>query len=305
MEKRKNFSPAKIAYLEKKRLLYIEKKKTIAVDAGKKELGYSADVIKHCRTFLLSIFELAVDKEFVRLNPAKRLELPANIKAKDKSFLDESAMKNFLTFLEKLPPRDRMLLKVAIAGNLRPSELFGLNREDLVGDELHIARSVVAGAHVQEGKTKTGEKDTKRVALPAQLVKELQAYIEKDLATPKILFPNRDGGRLDKNNFSRRVMVPLSIAFGRKVDLRMIRRSAATLQAGHGSVKDLQGQLRHSSPTTSMAEYAQVMPKSQKRMVESYWGSLTGVPTGAPKAGARRSRKPKPSLKRARQSQAK
>jgi integrase len=124
------------------------------------------------------------------------------------------------------------------------------------------------------------------------LVDELKLYIKNDLATPEILFPNQDGGRLEKNNYSRRVIAPLRQALGlKKLDLRMIRRGAATLQMRHGTIKDVQGQTRHTSPTTLLAVYAQTIPEGQQKMVESYWGSLTGVPSGAPVLSRKRPRK--------------
>ncbi len=206
--------------------------------------------------------------------------------------LTEEQMKKLLAHLGKLIPRDRLLLKVAIAGNLRPCELFGLNPEDRVGNELHLRRTVVAGGNLQEGITKTRDKDTKRVALPPGLAEELDDYIKNDLATPHILFPNMDGRRLEKSNYGSRVIASLRKALGLKtLNLRMLRRSSATLQMRHGSVKDVPGQMRHTSPTTTLAVYAQIIPEGQKAMVSSYWESLTGVPAGVPPGAPKKAAK--------------
>jgi integrase len=132
------------------------------------------------------------------------------------------------------------------------------------------------------GKGGAGRKafSNKRVAIPPDLVKELRAYIRKDLADQNgPLFPNLDGGRLQKDNYGARVMRPLRERLEKKLrvkklDLRMLRRTAASHQLKYGSVTDLQGQMRHSKPTTVLEEYTQVIPESQHEMVNRYWKAL-------------------------------
>ena len=61
------------------------------------------------------------------------------------------------------------------------------------------------------------------------------------------LFPNRDGSFTDPSNYRKRVLHKLATELGLpKLTFQVIRRTIATLAQKKGTVKDLQGMMRHS-----------------------------------------------------------
>jgi len=86
--------------------------------------------------------------------------------------------------------------------------------------------------------------------LPKDLVKELAAWKEQcpDPSPEAFIFANRDGGFLDTDNYRKRVLHKLAKDLELpKLTFQVIRRTIATLAQKKGTVKDVQGLLRHSN----------------------------------------------------------
>jgi integrase len=136
---------------------------------------HSGSLVKHCRTFLKSIFSEAVEQDYVRKSPARLLRIP-DLKPIEKPFLSLEQIKKLL---DKAEGMDRTLLRLLLVTGLRPSELFALTWKSFDPDKklLHITESIYRGKI--RPYTKTTDKNSRSslqiVFLPDMLVTELKA----------------------------------------------------------------------------------------------------------------------------------
>src|SRR6266478_9167561 len=87
---------------------------------------YSESVVKHCRIYLKSILDEAVEQDYIRKNPARSLSLP-NTKEVDETTLTQDQI-NVVKLA--LNDRDALLIDVCTACGFRPSELLALRWRD-------------------------------------------------------------------------------------------------------------------------------------------------------------------------------
>ena len=86
-------------------------------------LRYSQDRVKHGRSYLKSIFDEAIEQEFLVKDPTRKLKIPKNLRPKDKRILSWDQM---WMILAETARRDRLFLMLDMTEALRPSELFAL-----------------------------------------------------------------------------------------------------------------------------------------------------------------------------------
>jgi integrase len=84
---------------------------------------YSQDRVKQARSYLKSIFDEAIEQEYLIKDPTRKLRIPTNLRLKDKQVLSWEQLR---LILAKAGRRDRLLLMLDMTEALRPSELFAL-----------------------------------------------------------------------------------------------------------------------------------------------------------------------------------
>jgi integrase len=90
------------------------------------------------------------------------------------------------------------------------------------------------------------------------------------------IFANKSGGFMNRENVLHRVFKPIAQKVGLPtLNFQMLRRTAATLAQGKGSVKDVQSLLRHKNPDTTASTYMQSVPESVRRMTNEMYEGLT------------------------------
>jgi hypothetical protein len=82
---------------------------------------YCQDRVKQARSYLKSIFDEAIEQEFLVKDPTRTLKIPKNLRPKDKQILTWEQLR---AVLEAATRRDRILLMLDMTDALRPSELF-------------------------------------------------------------------------------------------------------------------------------------------------------------------------------------
>jgi hypothetical protein len=190
----------------------------------------------------------------------------------------------------KLGLRDRILLELDMSNALRPGELFGLRWKcfDPVVPSITIMETTYKGKIRPWGKTR-GSLTTTPIAteLAAELVEWKK--LGKDPSPEAFIFPNRAGGFLDSSNFRNRVLHKLAEDLELpKLTFQVIRRTIATLAQKKGTVKDVQGVLRHSRTTTTTDVYIQELPEGVRATVNSIHKELkTGTGGGGTVATSR------------------
>lgn len=239
---------------------------------------YSQDRVKQARSYLKSIFDEAIEQEFLVKDPTRKLKIPKNLRPKDKQVLNWEQLWLVLANTER---RDRLLLILDMTEALRPSELFALRWDSFDNlNTLELTETVYRRELRPFGKTPGS---LAKVHLPDGLANELRLWkLECKKASSKkaspdaFIFPNADGGFMDTDNYRFRVLKPLAEELGiPKLNFQILRRTMATQAQNMGSVKDIQAHLRHSRPDTTAHEYMQALPESVQAMVGSVYLMLT------------------------------
>ncbi|MBA3915203.1 MAG: site-specific integrase, partial [Acidobacteriales bacterium] len=117
------------------------------------------------------------------------------------------------------------------------------------------------------------------VPVPDRLAVELQQWRQRSqwAAQEDFIFPNCQGGVLCYENFSKRVLALIAIKLGLpKLTFQVLRRSYATRAVAEqkGSLKDVQAQLRHSRPDTTLQNYVKEVPESVFASVNRMYDSI-------------------------------
>lgn len=234
---------------------------------------YCQDRVKQDRSYLKSVFDEAIEQEYLVKDPTRKLRIPKNLRQKDKRVLDWETL---WAILATAPRRDRLLLSIDMTEALRPSELFALRWRSFDNhNTLKITETVYRGELRPYGKTPGS---LTKVYLPDGLAAELRSwkYESGDVSPDDFIFPNADGGFLLVSNYRNRVLKPLAERLGiEKLNFQILRRTMATQAQNMGSVKDIQAHLRHARPDTTANEYMQALPASVQQMVGSVYLMLT------------------------------
>ena len=230
---------------------------------------YCQDRVKQARSYLKSIFDEAIEQEYLAKDPTRKLKTPKNLRPKDKRVL---SWEQLWCILETASGRDRLLLALDMTEALRPSELFALRWKSFdVGDTLSINETVYRRKLRPYGKTPGS---LTKIHLPEGLADELRQwkYESGPVSPDDFIFPNADGGFMDVSNYRFRVLKPLADALGiERLNFQILRRTMATQAQSMGSVKDIQSHLRHSRPDANANEYMQALPASVQNMVSSVY----------------------------------
>jgi integrase len=84
---------------------------------------YCQDRVKQARSYLRSIFDEAIEQEFLLKDPTRKLKIPKNLRPKDKQIREWDQLWQILAHASR---RDRLFLILDMTEALRPSELFVL-----------------------------------------------------------------------------------------------------------------------------------------------------------------------------------
>ncbi len=102
------------------------------------------------------------------------------------------------------------------------------------------------------------------IHLPKALVDAISEWKQQcpDASPDAFIFPDAKGGFMDTGNYRRRVLHKLADDLDLpKLTFQVIRRSIATLAQRKGTIKDVQGLLRHSRTATTTDVYMQELPE--------------------------------------------
>jgi len=267
---------------------------TLQVHLNKLAKTRSRDRVLQMRAYLRDIFAEAADQDFLSKDPARKVRVPAQLRDTDRTTLTWDQLRKVLS---ELSPRDRLLLELDMTNALRPSELFALRWKCFSAEECTIAiqETVYKGKIRPWGKTR---RSLATVPIPAQLSEDLAAWKLRcpDPSMEAFIFPSQSGSFLDATNFRHRVLRKLERDLGLpKLTFQVIRRTTATLAQKLGTVKDVQGLLRHSRAATTTDIYMQEIPESVRATVNSIHRKLKSEASSRPpdaRVGSIQPRKP-------------
>ncbi len=228
----------------------------------------SKDRVLQMRAYLRDIFAEAVDQDFLSKDPARKVKVPAQLRETDTTSLTWDQLRSALNALS---PRDRILLELDMTNALRPSELFALKWKcfNAEASAMTVAETVYKGNIRPWGKTK---KSLAIIHIPDTLALDLEAWKSEclDRCPDAFIFANQAGNFMDTDNYRKRVLHKLARNLKLpKLTFQVIRRTIATLAQKKGTVKDVQGLMRHSRAATTTDVYMQSIPESVQATVNS------------------------------------
>jgi integrase len=228
----------------------------------------SRDRVLQMRAYLRDIFVEAVDQDFLSKDPARKVRVPTQLRETDKTTLSWEQLRKALS---RLDLRDRVLLELDMTNALRPSELFALRWKcfNLAGSSMSVSETAYMGKIRPWGKTR---RSLGVIHIPKKLTADLRRWKQgcPDPAPEAFIFPNKDGDLMDTGNYRKRVLHKLAAELELpKLTFQVIRRTIATLAQKKGTVKDVQGVLRHSRAATTTDVYMQEIPKSVQATVDA------------------------------------
>ena len=184
---------------------------------------YSQDRVKQARSYLRSIFDEAIEPEFLVKDPTRKLRIPKNLRPKNKQILTWEQLR---AVLAKATRRDRLLLMLEMTDALRPSELFAIRWRTFDGENtLDLTETVFRGEIRSFGKT---SRSLGKMHPPDDLATELRHCKLRcpDPSPEAFMFPNSDGGLMDTANYRTQGLKPLAEALGiPKLNFQVIRRA--------------------------------------------------------------------------------
>jgi integrase len=237
----------------------------------------SKDRVLQIKAYVKDIFAEAVEQDFLTKDPARKVSPPTQLRETDKTTLTWEQLRDALA---RLALRDRILLELDMTNALRPSELFALRWKCFKYEEsrMKVVETAYKGALRPWGKNK---RSLGWVHLPKELTEDLWLWKQEcsDSSPDAFIFPDAKGSFMDTGNYRKRVLHKLARELELpKLTFQVIRRTIATLAQKKGTVKDVQGLLRHSRAATTTDVYMQEIPASVQATINAIHQELKTRP---------------------------
>jgi integrase len=218
--------------------------------------GVSASKVIEAHGVLKRVLDRPVRDGVLAANPCatRRGALPRR-PTMDRPVLSPAQVEEFAGQMRR--DDDRLLVRTLAYTGLRIGEALALQRGDLdiAARTIRVQRSVDGTTVV--GPTKTHASRT--VTMPTSLATALASHLAT--TSGELVFPNRSGGLRRYRTFRRDSWDPAARAAGLAVSPHDLRATCASLLIDAGaSIKDVQTQLGHQDPITTLALYARVRP---------------------------------------------
>lgn len=180
-------------------------KKIHIVEFFTKEQNEKKKNLKTKLTVLKSIFSKAVEWEVVEKNPTIKVKVNTEGE-KEMDFYTEDEVKELFKLLEKVNPKHRMIIKIAVVGGLRRSEIAGITFDaiDFENNSILVDKQLIyRPADKKFFLTQTKQKKDRTVYFSEDFMKELKSY-----------YINQKKLKLEMGNLWRGAIID-----GKKVDL--------------------------------------------------------------------------------------
>jgi integrase len=213
-----------------------------------------ATTLQHVRSLASGIFTHAVNLGLIDRNPWAEVKILAKVRASQptKHYTLEEAEDTIRALASRIDAQ--AVFALAFFLGLRPSEIAGLQWEDVDEEFVHIRRAAVKG-HVGETKTQESVASLPLIQPVKGLLSMWREKCKK--ASKGWIFRNAKGGPLNVESFCRNVLIPiLGKAQVAWKSLYAARRGCATMLTGlTGNPIAARAVLRHKSMLTLLGHY--------------------------------------------------
>jgi integrase len=238
---------------------------------GYVEQEASRSLLAKLGLFLRAILNVAVDRELLQHNPARKLRA----KSRKRSCQLAHTLEECDLLLAQVSGTDHLAIRLLIQLGLRSEELFALRRNDIRGGGVVIDEAIVDGAAKV---TKTAASEAIMYVTP-DLELELTHYLDRLSSDPSgWLFPStRKGVPTRPGNFLNRVLKPAAVRAGLAVfttekgettsaaNFQSLRRTSSTLFGARAKdPKSTQAHMRHADPYVTLKHYQREVPTEVK-----------------------------------------
>ena len=243
--------------------------------AEKQAEGLAPKTLQRVRLVLRQVLSLAKSAGAIKSNPCDGLRLPRPARV-EPIYLTADQVEQLAQAAK--PPFD-VLVRLAAASGLRPSELCGLRvgRFDLEKGTVEVAEAItVVKGRTEVGPTKNSLRRT--VGIPRSVCDDLGAYLAaraeaagRPLRPDEFVFTAPMGGPLRRDLLFKRFIRPAISRAGLPAGLRLhdLRHTCAALLISLGAhPKAIQERLGHSSITVTIDVYGHLFPSIDRALTE-------------------------------------
>jgi integrase len=226
--------------------------------------GQGKATLRHIKACATSLFNRAVNKQHVKVNPWHDVQMPDDAieSAPTLHYTVEEAEDIISALVERVDCQ--LIMSLACFLGLRPGEIAALRWEDFDEENVHIRRSVVRGI---VGTPKTKESIASlplidRVRIPLEL------WRQKSPDTSGWVFPSVNNTPIDLHNLVARIIRPALDA--KEIVWKGLyagRRGAGTaiIALTNGNAAVGQALLRHKNMSTTLTFYKKQIPAADLR----------------------------------------
>ena len=267
----------------------IEVEDISAFKSAKLDEGLSPQTVLEIMGLLKQILQCALNWEYIRSNPAKKVENP-KIQRREMGCLSPEEVR---TFLSHSPRQWYAFFLTALTGGLRLGELLAMrwSNIDWNGAQYFVHENLArrrGGFEGGFGKPKTAG-SVALVDLPESCLTALREHrrcqVEKKLKAGEtyqdhdLIFATAKGTPLNDRNVVKRIFEPTLKAAGlRRVRFHDLRHTCASLLiAQRESPKFVQKQMRHASIQITFDRYGHLFPETNRQAMKKMDETLFGV----------------------------
>jgi len=235
--------------------------------------GYAPRTTDHIHDVLSAVLRTAVKWGHLQDNPAREVDLPAQVNVRPKWAL---TIAQATALLAELPPLARTMVGLALMSGLRRGELFAFRWRDFdeVGQSL-IVREAVYDGMFSTPKTAAGVRQIPSSEAAVQLTVDWRARV-KHTEPESLMFATRSGKPISPNNVVRRWIVPACKTLGlQRVTWLTLRRTYSSRAHEKGVPGKVITQLMgHAKVDTTLNVYTQVIDGSLRRAADTVGSEL-------------------------------
>jgi integrase len=255
-----------VAFFGRMRLAEIEPRDVKEYAASVAARGVSANTVRIALAPVKALLATAVEEGLIRSNPSAGLRIAqANGNGADEGegervkALTEDELRELLA---AVAPSWRLLVTLLAQAGLRVSEALPLRWGDVDFGRrrLRVRRSLSRG-QIGPPKTRHGRRDVPLTSGMARALWNARKAPGADGRDEALIFPDRDGGYLDRAQVFRAVRSAAKAAGVPWAGLHTLRHTAATILFRRGwNAVQVQRFLGHHSPAFTLATYVHLLP---------------------------------------------
>jgi len=256
-----------IHFFGRMRLAEIEPRDVKDYAAKVASRGVAAGTVRLALAPVKALLATAVEEGLIRSNPSAGVRLAQVVSGNGGEEPDEEKVKaltedELRALVEAVPVERRLLVALLAQSGLRISELLPLRWKDIdFGKRRLLVRRSLSRGQIGAPKSRYGRRGVPLTEAMTHSLWNTRKAPSVDGRDEALIFPDRDGGYLDRTQVFRVVKAAAKSAEVPWAGLHTLRHSAATILFRRGwNAVQVQKFLGHHSPAFTLAVYVHLLP---------------------------------------------